>query len=221
MPVPGGTGVRLPGGVLSSPGGAPPGGTLPSWRVCLPPGCNGDSGLCWGCLPWEGLLCREVPSRSAGSGASLEQEGHPRGNEVREAKPSHALTGRCAGTRPHAVDHPRTQPPPYLPWRVLALPGGGCAGPRATRPPRHGAPGAGGLRIVARGSTSSTSLPPGGGCGHAKRAARRALPLRPLQGMGVPHIFRAAARRSPCGPGLLDRGLSSPACGPVTGVTGT
>lgn len=39
--------------------------------------------------------------------------------------------------------------------------------------------------------------PPGGGCGHAKRAARRALPLRPLQGMGVPHIFRAAARRSP------------------------
>ena len=147
-------------GVCSPPlGGAPPGGTLPSWRVCLPPGCNGDSGLCWECLPREGLLCREVPARSAGSGASLGRAGHPKGDGVREAKPSHALTGGCAGTRPQTVDHPRTQPPPYLPWRVLALPGGGCVGDRAARPTQHGAPGAGGLRIVARGSTSSTSLP--------------------------------------------------------------
>lgn len=210
MPVPGGTGVRLPGGVLSSPGGVPPGGTLPSWRVCLPPGCNGDSGL-----------CREVPARTAGSGASLGRVGHPRGNEVREAKPSHALTGRCAGTRPHAVDHPRTQPPPCLPWRVLALPGGGCAGPRATRPPRHGAPGAGGLRIVARGSASSTSLPLEVGVG--TRSVRRGAhsPFDHPGAWGCLTFFarRRGARREAraCSTG----GLSSPARGPVTGVTGT
>lgn len=201
--------MRLPWGVLSSPGGAPPGGALPAWRVCLPPGCNGDSGLCWGCLPWEGLLCREVPARSAGSGASLGREGHPRRDGVREAKPRHALTGGCAGTRPQTVDHPRTQPPPYLPWRVLALPGGGCVGDRAARPTQHGAPGAGGLRIVARGSASSTSLPLEVGVG--TRSVRRGAhsPFDHSRAWGCLTFFarRRGARREA---GACSTGVSSP-----------
>lgn len=200
--------MRLPWGVLSSPGVLRLEGRFP------PGGCacrldameTLDSA---GSASREGLLCREVPTRSAGSGASLGREGHPRRDGVREAKPSHALTGGCAGTRPQTVDHPRTQPPPYLPWRVLALPGGGCVGDRAARPPQHGAPGAGGLRIVARGSASSTSLPLEVGVG--TRSVRRGAhsPLRPLQGMGVPHIFarRRGARREA---GACSTGVSSP-----------
>lgn len=156
-----------------------------------------------------------------GVGPRWDGRGTQRGDEVREAKPRHALTGGCAGTRPQTVDHPRTQPPPYLPWRVLALPGGGCVGDRAARPTQHGAPGAGGLRIVARGSASSTSLPLEVGVG--TRSVRRGAhsPFDHSRAWGCLTFFarRRGARREAraCSTG----GLFSPTRGPVTGGTGT